>query len=109
MDQWLQAIREQLSDHGIKYLTAAGFTLAGWLAARWKAARDWRKREFFNRLNVSLNALHDGQLLIRTVLEKSCRKSFSIRSQHSGSFRPLRKRHPITRSSPSATKIAGSI
>jgi hypothetical protein len=76
MDQWLQAIREQLSDHGIKYLTAAGFTLAGWLAARWKAARDWRKREFFNRLNVSLNALHDGQLLIRTVLEKSCAEIF---------------------------------
>jgi hypothetical protein len=63
MDQWLQAIREQLSDHGIKYLTAAGFTLAGWLAARWKAARDWRKREFFNRLNVFLNSLAAQRLI----------------------------------------------
>ena len=36
------------------------------------AARSWKKREFFNRLNVSLSSIHDGKLLIRTVLEKTC-------------------------------------
>lgn len=76
MDQWLQTIREQISDHGIKVLTAAGFTLLGWLVARWRNARNWRKREFFNRLNVSLNSVHEGRLLIRTVLEKSCADIF---------------------------------
>lgn len=76
MDLWLQAIREQISEHGVKILTATAFTLLGWLVARWRNARNWRKREFFNRLNVSLNSVHEGRLLIRTVLEKSCEDIF---------------------------------
>ncbi|MEJ7596025.1 MAG: hypothetical protein WKF77_31330 [Planctomycetaceae bacterium] len=42
------------------------------MIGRWRAAQSWQKREFFNRLNISLNSLHDGKLLIRTVLEKTC-------------------------------------
>ncbi len=42
------------------------------MVGRWRAAQSWKKREFFDRLNVSLNSLHGGKLLIRTVLEKTC-------------------------------------
>jgi len=72
----LQTIRNLATEHGIKVLTAAAFTLAGWLIGRWRAARSWRNREFFNRLNVSLNSIHVGKLLIRTVLEKTCEEIF---------------------------------
>ena len=76
MNEWLSTIRDQLSDHGIKIAVAAAFTILGWLFGRWKAARDWRRREFFNRLNISLNSIIDGKLLIRTVAEKSCEEVF---------------------------------
>jgi hypothetical protein len=79
MNEWLSTIRDQLSDHGIKVAVAVGFTILGWLFGRWKAARDWRRREFFNRLNISLNSIIDGKLLIRTVLEKSCEEVFMNR------------------------------
>ena len=59
-----------------KFLSAAAFTVVGWLIGRWRAAQSWKKREFFNRLNVSLNSLRDGKLLIRTVLEKTCEDVF---------------------------------
>ena len=76
MADFLQTVRTLATEHGIKVLTAAAFTLAGWLIGRWRAARSWRNREFFNRLNVSLNSLQDGKLLIRTVLEKTCEEIF---------------------------------
>ncbi len=76
MGDFFQTVRNLATEHGIKVLTAAAFTLAGWLIGRWRAARSWRNREFFNRLNVSLNSFHDGKLLIRTVLEKTCEEIF---------------------------------
>jgi hypothetical protein len=74
--EFLQTVRNIATDHGIKILTAAAFTLAGWLFGRWRAARNWRKREFYNRLNISLNSFVDGKLLIRTILEKTCEEVF---------------------------------
>lgn len=68
----LNAIRDLITNNWIKFLSAGAFTFAGWLIGRWRAAQSWKKREFFNRLNVSLNSLHDGKLMIRTVLEKTC-------------------------------------
>ncbi|MDA1230823.1 MAG: hypothetical protein O2856_08615 [Planctomycetota bacterium] len=72
MQDFIETIRDIVTEHGIKMLTAAAFTFAGLLIGRWRAAQSWKKREFFDRLNVSLNALHGGKLLIRTVLEKTC-------------------------------------
>jgi hypothetical protein len=72
MEQFLNSLRDLTMEHGVKLLTAAAFTLVGWLFGRWRASRSWKKREFFNRLNVSLNTIHEGKLLIRTVLEKTC-------------------------------------
>ena len=72
MPPFLEHLRQLMMEHGVKLLSAAAFTLAGWLIGRWRAARSWKNREFFNRLNVSLNCVQDGKLLIRTVLEKTC-------------------------------------
>ena len=65
MEDFINTIRELATQHGIKFLSAAACTGAGWLVGRWRAAQSWKKREFFNRLNISLNSLHDGKLLIR--------------------------------------------
>jgi hypothetical protein len=72
MQEFINSVRQLITEHSVKLLTAAAFTFVGWMFGRWRAARSWRKREFFNRLNVSLNTLHEGKLLIRTVLEKTC-------------------------------------
>ena len=72
MQDMLNAIADHIRDNWVKLLSAAAFTVAGWLLGRWRAAQSWKRREFFNRLNVSLNSLHEGKLLIRTVLEKTC-------------------------------------
>jgi len=76
MEELITTLREQIAEHWIKVLVAAGFTILGWFVGRWRAARDWKRREFFNRLNVSLNSIVQGKLLIRTVLEKSCEEVF---------------------------------
>ncbi len=72
MQDFLNTVRQIATEHGVKVLTAAAFTAAGLLIGRWRASQSWKKREFFDRLNVSLNSLHGGKLLIRTVLEKTC-------------------------------------
>jgi len=51
-------------------ISAASFFLGRWWG-RWKAGREWKKKEFFNRIIVSLNILADNKLKIRTVLEDS--------------------------------------
>ena len=76
MEELITTLREQIAEHWIKVLVAAGFTILGWFVGRWRAARDWKRREFFNRLNVSLNTIVQGKLLIRTGLEKSCEEVF---------------------------------
>ena len=47
-------------------VVAAG---AGMWWGRRQARREWAKKEFLRRLNVSLNTLVDGKLLIRTLYE----------------------------------------
>lgn len=76
MEQFLSSLRDLATEHGLKLLTAAAFTVVGWFFGRWRAARSWRKREFFNRLNISLNTIHDGKLLIRTIREDTCEEIF---------------------------------
>ncbi|MBX3444100.1 MAG: hypothetical protein KF774_16975 [Planctomyces sp.] len=72
----LDTLLNNLRDHGIKYLMAAAFGAIGWFIGHRRARARWRKREFLDRLNVSLNVLVEGRLLIRTLLEKSCTEVF---------------------------------
>ena len=76
MEQILQAIAEWLDDNWLKFLTGLLLAGAGWFLGQWRARRKWQKKEFLDRLNVSLNTIQDGRLLIRTVLEKSCQEIF---------------------------------
>lgn len=72
----LETILTHLRDRGLQWLVALAITSLGGLVAWWKARQRWRRREFLDRLNVSLNLLADGKLLIRTLLEKSCQDIF---------------------------------
>lgn len=76
-EQFFAAISDFIHDNWMKVLT--GFVLMGlgWFFGKRKARADWRKREFFHRLNVSLNLLQPGEpLQIRTIIEKSCDEVF---------------------------------
>lgn len=76
-EQFFAAISDFIHDNWMKVLT--GFVLMGmgWVFGKRKARSDWRKREFFHRLNVSLNLLAPGEpLQIRTLLEKTCDEVF---------------------------------
>jgi hypothetical protein len=57
----------------------AAASIASYLAGR-RSRILWQKREFLDRLNVSLTSIRDGQLKIRTVLEMDMIDIFLNRS-----------------------------
>lgn len=72
----LTRVRELVPALGIELAGAfIGGLLAGWLVA-WRAGRRWRRREFLDRINISLNAVQDGVLLLRTLHESSLEDVF---------------------------------
>src|SRR5436190_1953837 len=73
----LENILFYLREHGIKYLFGAAFGAVAWWLGNRRARARWQKREFGDRLNVSLNILTDGRLFIRTILEKSLSEKFA--------------------------------
>jgi len=74
--QILDVLSDYLHDHWTKFATAALFMALGWLFGKRRARADWRRREFFDRINISLNAIRDGTLRIRTIAEKHCSDVF---------------------------------
>ena len=56
-------------DHWLKIVCGVLLAFGGTLLARWKQRRDYYKREFLQRLNLSLNYIEDGVLRIRTIFE----------------------------------------
>jgi len=72
----LSVLSGYLHDHWIKFVTAGAFMVAGWFLGKRRARAEWRKKEFLGRLNISLNIVRDGKLLIRTLIEKSCEEIF---------------------------------
>ncbi len=55
--------------------STATFFVGRWWG-RYKASRQWQKKEFLDRIIVSLNIFADGYLKIRTVLERSLEEVF---------------------------------
>ena len=55
--------------------STATFFVGRWWG-RYKAGRQWHKKEFLERIIVSLNIFADGYLKIRTVLERSLDEIF---------------------------------
>jgi len=76
IEQIFAGLSDLIERHWLKAVFALLVTLVGWWYARWRARRDWSKREFFNRLNVSLNMIDDGTLRIRTLLEDPLNEVF---------------------------------
>ena len=70
IEKLFDAISRIIYDHWVKALVAAACMLAGWFLGKRRARAEWKKREFFNRLNVSLNTMEAGTLKLRTILEE---------------------------------------
>lgn len=64
----------------VTVIVAAITSTATFFAGRWwgryKASRQWERKEFLDRIIVSLNLFADGTLKIRTVLERSLEHVF---------------------------------
>lgn len=72
MTELLQSLLRYFADNWPEILwIGAAASLASYFAGRRARAR-WQKRDFLDRLNVSLNSIEDGTLRIRTVLEMDC-------------------------------------
>lgn len=77
MQQFIDFLWGIFRDKWIEVLVGLVLMGLGWAFGKRKARSDWRKREFFHRLNVSLNILMPGEpLQIRTLLEKTCDEVF---------------------------------
>lgn len=65
-----------LREHAVKIATGFVLMAAGWYIGRRRAMAHWKKQEFLDRLNVSLNTIDGGTLKIRTLSEKRCEEVF---------------------------------
>ena len=73
--EFLNVVWDTLHDHWTNFLYAALIAAVSWFLGRRERAQ-WGRREFFDRLNISLNELRDGTLMIRTIAEESCLEVF---------------------------------
>lgn len=76
MDAIISYLIDKLHQHWQGLVTAFVFSLVGWYLGKRRARAEWQKKEFLDRVNVSLNSIRDGELQIRTILEKSCAEIF---------------------------------
>mgnify|MGYP006969376905 CR=1 FL=1 len=76
MTELINALVDQAEDHWAKIATGLVFMVIGWYFGKRRAQASWAKKEFLDRLNISLNIIEDGKLLIRTMLEKRCEEVF---------------------------------
>ena len=71
MDEIFESLKTAFLNHWSKVVAGAVFMVVGWLIGWWRSNQKWKRKEFYERINFSLNSLHDGKLRIRTLLEKS--------------------------------------
>lgn len=64
-----EVLGDLIVDHWLKILCGVLLAFGGTILAKWKQRRDYYKREFLQRLNLSLNFIEDGVLRIRTIFE----------------------------------------
>ncbi len=76
LDEIWNSVVTAVREHAVK--VAAGFVLmlVGWYFGKWRARAHWKKQEFLDRLNISLNTIDGGVLKIRTLSEKHCEQVF---------------------------------
>ena len=76
IDQLVQTLFDYVKDHAVKLITGLVLMAIGWYLGHRRASADWKKQEFLDRLNLSLNSIDDGTLKIRTLSEKRCEEVF---------------------------------
>ena len=77
LEQVFAFLRDQIIDHWVKFLTGLAVLAVGWFLGKRRARSEWKRKTFYDRLNVSLNIIEPGKpLRIRTLLEKSCQEVF---------------------------------
>lgn len=76
LEQVIHTLQEYVKDHAVKLLTGLFLMAIGWFVGRKRALADWKKKEFLDRLNVSLNTIDSGVLKIRTLSEKRSEEVF---------------------------------
>ena len=76
MEELIETLFEHLEEHWVKFVTAGLFMGVGWFFGKRRARSEWAKKEFLDRLNVSLTSIENGTLRIRTIIEKSCQDVF---------------------------------
>lgn len=68
----IESLLELFTEHWTKVAIGAALMAAGWIVGWWRARNKWERKEFFERINFSLNSINDGKLQIRTLMEKAC-------------------------------------
>ena len=76
MDTMIAVFINFMRGNYIKFLTVLLSMAVGWFLGKRRAKAEWRKKTFLHRLNLSLNMLRDGKLMIRTLAELSCAQVF---------------------------------
>lgn len=76
MEKFFEALSHYINEHWMKAVVAAVFIGIGWYFGQRRSRIQWEKKEFLDRLNISLNTIHEGKLLIRTLVEKPCDEIF---------------------------------
>ncbi|WP_010585323.1 hypothetical protein [Schlesneria paludicola] len=76
LEQFIHTLQDYVKDHAVKLLTGLLLMAIGWFVGRKRALADWKKKEFLDRLNVSLNTIESGTLKIRTLSEKRSEEVF---------------------------------
>ena len=71
-EQVIHTLQDYVKDHAVKLLTGLFLMALGWFWGRKRALADWKKKEFLDRINLSLNSIDSGTLKIRTLSEKRC-------------------------------------
>ena len=74
--QILDAATDWLDDNWLKFLTGLLIAAFGWVVGRTKARRNWKKKEFLDRINFSLTSIRNGKMEIRTLMENKCADVF---------------------------------
>lgn len=67
----MDVVAQFVQDHWSEVLFSILSLLVGAMFGRVLAWRRWSRRAFFERINVSLNFVEQGELKIRTLLERS--------------------------------------